>query len=91
LDLGNYIRGVVAGTWDGGDNERHANVRRRPRRWELDEVDGVRLIGGIGGQVVRQALEAGHQVTAVVRDRGRFTLCRSKSRRRSSDDRVACL
>ena len=28
--------------------------------------------GGIGGHVVRQALAAGHQVTAVVRDRARF-------------------
>jgi len=28
--------------------------------------------GGIGGQVVRQALEAGHKVTAVVRDPARF-------------------
>ena len=28
--------------------------------------------GGIGGHVVRQALEAGHKVTAVVRDRARF-------------------
>jgi uncharacterized protein YbjT (DUF2867 family) len=28
--------------------------------------------GGIGGQVVRQALDAGHQVTAVVRDPTRF-------------------
>jgi putative NADH-flavin reductase len=28
--------------------------------------------GGIGGQVVRQALSAGHQVTAVVRDPARF-------------------
>ncbi|MBL0800300.1 NAD(P)H-binding protein, partial [Streptomyces albidoflavus] len=24
--------------------------------------------GGVGGEVVRQALEAGHEVTAVVRD-----------------------
>lgn len=30
--------------------------------------------GGIGGQVVRQALSAGHQVTAVVRDPARFDL-----------------
>jgi uncharacterized protein YbjT (DUF2867 family) len=30
--------------------------------------------GGIGGQVVRQALDAGHSVIAVVRDSGRFTL-----------------
>jgi uncharacterized protein YbjT (DUF2867 family) len=30
--------------------------------------------GGIGGQVVRQALDAGHQVTAVVRDPARFTI-----------------
>lgn len=30
--------------------------------------------GGIGGQVVRQALAAGHTVTAVVRDPVRFTL-----------------
>lgn len=30
--------------------------------------------GGIGGLVVRQALDAGHQVTAVVRDRSRFDL-----------------
>src|SRR5207253_9568907 len=29
--------------------------------------------GGIGGQVVRQALDAGHTVTAVVRDPARFT------------------
>ncbi len=28
--------------------------------------------GGIGGHVVRQALDAGHKVTAVVRDRTRF-------------------
>ncbi|MBO0731877.1 MAG: NAD(P)H-binding protein, partial [Acidimicrobiaceae bacterium] len=28
--------------------------------------------GGIGGHVVRQALAAGHKVTAVVRDRGRL-------------------
>ncbi|HYZ36486.1 MAG TPA: NAD(P)H-binding protein, partial [Pseudonocardiaceae bacterium] len=28
--------------------------------------------GGIGGQVMRQALSAGHQVTAVVRDPARF-------------------
>jgi uncharacterized protein YbjT (DUF2867 family) len=28
--------------------------------------------GGIGGQVVRQALDAGHKVTAVVRDPARF-------------------
>jgi len=28
--------------------------------------------GGIGGQVVRQALAAGHEVTAVVRAAGRF-------------------
>jgi uncharacterized protein YbjT (DUF2867 family) len=28
--------------------------------------------GGIGGHVVRQALAAGHEVTAVVRDRARF-------------------
>lgn len=28
--------------------------------------------GGIGGQVVRQALSAGHEVTAVVRDAARF-------------------
>ena len=30
--------------------------------------------GGIGGQVVRQALDAGHQVTAVVRDPTRFVV-----------------
>jgi len=30
--------------------------------------------GGVGGQVVRQALEAGHKVTAVVRDAARFDL-----------------
>jgi uncharacterized protein YbjT (DUF2867 family) len=30
--------------------------------------------GGIGGQVVRQALDAGHTVTAVVRDSARFDL-----------------
>jgi uncharacterized protein YbjT (DUF2867 family) len=30
--------------------------------------------GGIGGQVVRQALDAGHKVTAVVRDPARFSL-----------------
>jgi uncharacterized protein YbjT (DUF2867 family) len=30
--------------------------------------------GGIGGQVVRQALDAGHQVTAVVRSSSRFEL-----------------
>ncbi len=30
--------------------------------------------GGIGSQVVRQALAAGHEVTAVVRDRARFDL-----------------
>ncbi|WP_447037998.1 NAD(P)-dependent oxidoreductase [Streptomyces sp. DSM 118878] len=29
--------------------------------------------GGIGGEIVRQALTAGHQVTAVVRDPARFT------------------
>ena len=28
--------------------------------------------GGIGGHLVRQALDAGHKVTAVVRDRARF-------------------
>ena len=28
--------------------------------------------GGIGGQVVRQALAAGHEVTAVIRAAGRF-------------------
>jgi uncharacterized protein YbjT (DUF2867 family) len=30
--------------------------------------------GGVGGQVVRQALDAGHKVTAVVRDPARFAL-----------------
>src|SRR6266536_2187247 len=30
--------------------------------------------GGIGGQVVRQALDAGHPVVAVVRDASRFAL-----------------
>jgi putative NADH-flavin reductase len=30
--------------------------------------------GGIGGQIVRQALEAGHDVTAVVRERSRLDL-----------------
>lgn len=30
--------------------------------------------GGIGGEVVRQALDAGHKVTAVVRDPARFAL-----------------
>jgi uncharacterized protein YbjT (DUF2867 family) len=30
--------------------------------------------GGIGGEVVRQALDAGHQVTAVVRDPARFNV-----------------
>ena len=30
--------------------------------------------GGIGGHVVRQALDAGHQVTAVVRDPARFNV-----------------
>jgi putative NADH-flavin reductase len=30
--------------------------------------------GGIGGEVVRQALAAGHSVTAVVRDAARFTI-----------------
>ena len=30
--------------------------------------------GGVGGHVVRQALDAGHQVTAVVRDAARFGL-----------------
>ncbi len=30
--------------------------------------------GGVGGHVVRQALDAGHQVTAVVRDSARFDL-----------------
>jgi putative NADH-flavin reductase len=30
--------------------------------------------GGVGGQVVRQALDAGHKVTAVVRDPARFQL-----------------
>jgi putative NADH-flavin reductase len=30
--------------------------------------------GGVGGHVVRQALDAGHQVTAVVRDAARFSL-----------------
>jgi putative NADH-flavin reductase len=30
--------------------------------------------GGIGGQVVRQALDAGHKVTAVVRDPARFNV-----------------
>src|SRR5882757_1056497 len=30
--------------------------------------------GGIGGQVVRQALDHGHQVVAVVRDSARFEL-----------------
>jgi len=30
--------------------------------------------GGIGGEVVRQALKAGHQVTAVVRDPARFNV-----------------
>ncbi|MEU1894591.1 NAD(P)-dependent oxidoreductase [Streptomyces pristinaespiralis] len=30
--------------------------------------------GGIGGQIVRQALAAGHHVTAVVRDPARFTV-----------------
>jgi len=30
--------------------------------------------GGVGGHVVRQALDAGHQVTAVVRDAARFDL-----------------
>lgn len=30
--------------------------------------------GGIGGEVVRQALSAGHSVTAVVRDASRFTV-----------------
>ncbi|WP_042402528.1 NAD(P)-dependent oxidoreductase [Streptacidiphilus carbonis] len=30
--------------------------------------------GGVGGQIVRQALDAGHEVTAVVRDSARLTL-----------------
>ncbi|MDB5533785.1 MAG: NAD-dependent epimerase/dehydratase, partial [Hyphomicrobiales bacterium] len=30
--------------------------------------------GGIGGEVVRQALDAGHQVTAVIRDPARFNV-----------------
>ncbi|MFJ6903544.1 NAD(P)-dependent oxidoreductase [Streptomyces griseoluteus] len=30
--------------------------------------------GGVGGEIVRQALEAGHEVTAVVRDPARLTL-----------------
>lgn len=30
--------------------------------------------GGTGTQVIRQALDAGHEVTAVVRDRGRLTV-----------------
>ncbi|MGW4973647.1 NmrA family NAD(P)-binding protein, partial [Streptomyces albidoflavus] len=47
--------------------------------------------GGVGGEVVRQALEAGHEVTAVVRDPAarttgpaRWTRSRPCSRRRTS-------
>ena len=36
--------------------------------------------GGIGGQVVRQALAAGHEVTAVVRDRAGSTSTIPRSR-----------
>jgi putative NADH-flavin reductase len=44
-----------------------------------DKGDTVRITvfgatGGIGGQVVRQALDAGHKVTAVVRDSAGFTV-----------------
>ncbi|MYZ07341.1 NAD(P)H-binding protein, partial [Streptomyces sp. SID2999] len=30
--------------------------------------------GGVGGEIVRQALDAGHEVTAVVRDPARLTV-----------------
>ncbi|MEZ0090376.1 NAD(P)-dependent oxidoreductase [Streptacidiphilus sp. EB129] len=41
--------------------------------------------GGIGGQIVRQALDAGHDVTAVVREPSRFTLERPGLRVATAD------
>lgn len=50
-------------------------------RWQVNLKGGTEMkltvfgaTGGIGGQVVRQALAAGHTVTAVVRDPARFTV-----------------
>jgi uncharacterized protein YbjT (DUF2867 family) len=49
----------------------------------LEEVEKLTVFGATGGtgmHVVRQALEAGHQVTAVVRDSARLDV--------SADDRL---
>src|SRR3954468_116181 len=46
----------------------HGSARRREMR-----ITVFGATGGVGGHVVRQALDAGHQVTAVVRDAARFS------------------
>src|SRR3954470_15549266 len=47
----------------------HGSARRRAMR-----ITVFGATGGVGGHVVRQALDAGHQVTAVVRDVTRLRL-----------------
>jgi uncharacterized protein YbjT (DUF2867 family) len=48
-----------------------ANGQPEPERNRM-KMAIFRATGGIGGHLVRQALDAGHQVTAVIRDRARF-------------------
>jgi putative NADH-flavin reductase len=57
--------------------ERDASADPRPSGQPETERNRLKMTifgatGGIGGHLVRQALDAGHQVTAVVRDRARF-------------------
>jgi len=51
------------------DTQRTAQPERRRQQMKMTVFGAT---GGIGGHVVRQALDAGHRVTAVVRDPARF-------------------
>src|SRR6476646_4466173 len=63
----------------GPHTERDATADARATRQPETRRDHMKMTvfgatGGIGGHVVRQALAAGHHVTAVVRDPARFDM-----------------